>query len=89
MAGQDDNEDPSRTGTGKISFEKSLKELERIVAELEKGDTPLETQLKTFEKGVALSRECMKTLENTEKSIEKLIMQDNGKLATTPFLADP
>ena len=42
------------------SFETSLKELEKIVAELEKGDVPLESQLKSFEKGVSLSRDCIR-----------------------------
>jgi exodeoxyribonuclease VII small subunit len=66
-------------------FETSLKELEKIVSQLEKGDTPLEEQLKSFEKGVALSRECMKRLEEVEKRVEILVQNQDGKLGTAPF----
>lgn len=67
------------------SFETSLKELERIVTELERGDLPLENQLKSFEKGVALSRECMKRLEEVEKRVETLVAGNDGKCAVAPF----
>ncbi len=69
------------------SFETSLKELEKIVAELEKGELPLESQLKSFEKGVGLSRECMKRLEEIERRVELLMQSSDGKMATTPFEA--
>ncbi len=62
-----------------------MKELEKIVAELERGDQPLESQLKSFERGVALSRECMKQLEEVEKRVE--ILMSPEKLATAPFEA--
>lgn len=67
------------------SFETSLKDLEKIVAQLEKGDTPLEDQMKAFEKGVALSRECMKRLEEVEKRVEILVKNDGEKMSTSPF----
>ena len=68
-----------------LSFESSLKELETIVGSLEKGDLPLESQLKAFEKGVGLSRECMKRLEEVERRVEVLVQNGEGKLSTTPF----
>lgn len=68
-----------------LNFETSLKELEKIVAELEKGEQPLEDQLKSFEKGVSLSRECMKRLEEVEKRVELLIQQSDGKIAPSAF----
>lgn len=67
------------------SFEISLKELEKTVSYLEKGDTPLEEQLKAFEKGVALSRDCMKKLEEVEKKVEILMQDNGGKMTTAPF----
>jgi exodeoxyribonuclease VII small subunit len=69
----------------KNSFETSLKELEKIVGELEGGEIPLETQLKSFEKGVALSRECLKQLEEVEKKVELLMQNGESELKTTPF----
>lgn len=70
-----------------VSFETSLKELEKIVSELEKGDLPLESQLKSFEKGVSLSRECMKRLEEVERRVEVLMGNPEGKLTTETFEA--
>lgn len=67
------------------TFETSLKELERVVAELEKGELPLEDQLKSFEKGVSLSRECMKRLEEVEKRVELLVQNGEGKISSSPF----
>jgi exodeoxyribonuclease VII small subunit len=71
------------------SFETTLKELEKIVSELEKGESPLESQLKSFEKGVALSRECLKRLEEVEKRVELLTRNSQNSLGTTPFTENP
>jgi exodeoxyribonuclease VII small subunit len=67
------------------SFENALKELEKTITELEQGDLPLEAQLKSFERGVALSRDCMKRLEEVEKRVELLVEKSDGSLATTAF----
>ena len=75
----------NHTSETTATFETSLKELEKIVSELEKGDLPLETQLKSFEKGVALSRECMKRLEEVEHRVETLMGNPEGKLTTATF----
>jgi exodeoxyribonuclease VII small subunit len=44
-------------------FEAALARLEELVAELEKGDLPLEQSLKFFEEGIKLSRICNRRLE--------------------------
>ena len=51
------------------SFEETIKEIEQIVESLEKGDLPLEGMLAAFEKGVDLSKGCVKILDNAEKRI--------------------
>ena len=71
------------------SFESSLKDLEQIVGELERGESPLETQLKSFEKGIALSRDCLKQLEEVEKRVELLTRDSENKLITTAFTETP
>ncbi len=70
-------------------FETSLKELEKIVGELEKGDSSLEAQLKSFEKGVALSRDCMKQLEEVEKRVELLMRDSENQLKSSPYTEKP
>jgi exodeoxyribonuclease VII small subunit len=67
------------------TFEESLKELEKIVAELERGEMPLENQLKAFEKGVALSRDCIKQLEEVEQKVEALVEGTGEALSTRNF----
>ncbi len=70
------------------SFEESLKKLESIVEELEKGDLALEDSLKLFEEGVGLSTACKKELDEAEGKVEMLVKQRDGSLKPEPFLSD-
>ena len=67
------------------SFEESLKKLEAIVDQLEKGDLPLEESLKLFEQGVGLSTACKKELDEAEGKVQMLIKQRDGALKAVPF----
>jgi exodeoxyribonuclease VII small subunit len=67
------------------TFESSLAELEKIVAQLESGDLPLEESLKLFEDGVRLSRECRERLTEAERRIEVLMKDGDGKLSLSEF----
>lgn len=60
-----------------VPFEKSLKELEELVDQLEKGDIPLEESLKFFERGIQLTRVCQKALKEAEQKVE-ILLEDNG-----------
>ncbi len=62
----------------KLTFENSLKELEKIVRRLEEGDSSLEESLKLFEDGIRLSRECQERLNQAERRIEILLKDENG-----------
>ncbi|MCK6371554.1 MAG: exodeoxyribonuclease VII small subunit [Gammaproteobacteria bacterium] len=57
----------------RIDLEKSLAELEEIVAQLEAGDLPLEKSLKQFERGVRLSRDCQSALQDAEQRVQALM----------------
>lgn len=59
-------------------FEQSLNELEALVAKLEQGDVPLEEALKTFERGVALTRQCQTALRTAQQKVEVLLAR-NGE----------
>ena len=59
-------------------FEQSLTELEALVAKLEQGDVPLEEALKTFERGVALTRQCQSALRTAQQKVEVLLTK-NGE----------
>lgn len=70
------------------SFEESLKKLETIVDQLEKGDLSLEDSLKLFEEGVGLSAACKKELDAAEGKVQMLIKQRDGSIKTEPFPTD-
>jgi len=67
------------------TFEESLKKLETIVDQLEKGDLPLEQSLKLFEEGVGLSAVCKQELDAAEGKVQMLIKQRDGSVKTEPF----
>lgn len=73
------------TMTPEKSFEASLEELEQIVKHLEAGDLPLDRSLELFEKGVRLSRECQKRLDEAERKVEILLRGDDGAYKPAPF----
>lgn len=62
-------------------FEKSLQELEALVARLESGDLPLAESLALFEQGVALTRQCHGALADAQARVE-LLLKDG---TTQPF----
>ena len=65
-------------------FEDSLAELEQLVSQLEQGDISLEESLKSFERGVALTRICQKALQEAEQKVQILI-EKNGTQTMEPF----
>ena len=67
------------------SFEESLKKLEGIVDQLEKGDLALEDSLKLFEEGVGLSGLCKKELDEAEGKVQQLIRQRDGSMKPETF----
>ena len=61
-----------------MNFEESIKKLEQIANDLEKGDLNLEESVKKFEEGMKISKECNKILEDAEKKINILIENEDG-----------
>jgi exodeoxyribonuclease VII small subunit len=57
-------------------FETSLDELEQLVARMEQGDMSLDDSLKSFERGVALYRNCQSALEQAELRVKLLFDPD-------------
>ena len=69
------------------TFEQSMKQLERIVQELEEGDLPLEKAIKKFEEGIKLTKLCSEKLDETEKKISVLLKDSQGQIAEKAFPA--
>lgn len=61
-----------------LSFEESLAELERIVAELEQGDVSLDDALKQFERGINLVRNSQAKLEQAQQKVAILLKPDEN-----------
>lgn len=59
-------------------FEEALATLEGIVQELEGGELSLEMSLARYEQGVGLARFCASKLDEAEKRIEVLQVDDAG-----------
>lgn len=66
-------------------FEQSMKQLEAIVAQMERGDITLEQSLKLFEDGSKLAENCRQQLAEAEGKIEILSKQRNGTMKREPF----
>gem|GEM_PF-545868 len=64
------------------AIDRVLGDLERVVAELEAGDLPLETALQRFEDGVRLARQGGQLLDAVEQRVEMLL---EGREGTAPF----
>ena len=69
------------------SFEEAVKELENIVAQLEKGELQLDDSIEIFQKGIELSRFCSRKLDEAEKKITVLIEDEKGNLTEKEFEA--
>ncbi len=62
-----------------VRFEDALARLETIVADLEKGDLPLNDSLKMFEEGIKLSKTCLRMLDDAERKVEIMVQDKDGK----------
>jgi exodeoxyribonuclease VII small subunit len=67
-----------------LDFEKSLAELESLVQRLERGDVPLDEALRTFERGVALTRQCQARLQAAQQKVE-ILLKRSGQPEVQPF----
>jgi exodeoxyribonuclease VII small subunit len=69
-----------------LTFEQALAELERIVRELEDGQTGLEESLARYEAGVQLLKRCYHQLAQAEQRILLLTGADaDGQPVVQPF----
>jgi exodeoxyribonuclease VII small subunit len=61
-----------------LSFEQALEQLERIVAELESGQAPLERSIEIYERGAALKAHCETRLASARLRVEKIVVGPQG-----------
>jgi exodeoxyribonuclease VII small subunit len=68
-------------------YELALSELEKLIAQLERGDLPLAESLALFEQGVALTRSCHTALAQAQQRVEILLKEGEAE-RLRPFDAD-
>ncbi len=67
-----------------MNFESILKELETIVNKLENQNTTLDEGIELFNKGIALSKQCM-TILNESKGKISLLKTELDKITAEDF----
>ncbi len=55
-----------------LGFEEAMKELERIVRDLESGQVKLDDAVKAYERGAALKKHCEAKLAEARAKVEKI-----------------
>lgn len=68
-----------------LSFEEALIRLEAIVRELESGRIKLDDAISAYEQAKALKQLCENKLKAAQLKIEKIEINANGDLTTTPL----
>lgn len=66
------------------SFEEAMKELERLVAQMEAGELPLEASVAAYKRGSELVKYCASQLDKVDNQVKVL----EGEMLK-PFEADP
>ncbi len=61
-----------------------MAELEQLVEQMERGDISLEESLKSFERGIRLTRACQQALQDAEQKVQ-ILLEKNGQQTLEPF----
>jgi exodeoxyribonuclease VII small subunit len=76
---------PQNESDKPIDFEQALAELTTLVERLERGDLALGEALTSFERGVALTRQCQSALASAQQRVELLLKDAAGATSTRAF----
>ncbi len=67
-----------------LSFEDALAQLEKIVRELEAGQTRLEDAIDAYERGALLKSHCEAKLREAQTRIDRIAKAADGTLTAAP-----
>lgn len=70
-----------------LSFEDALAELETLVETLERGELSLDESLKSFERGVSLTKTCQQALKQAEQKV-RILSGDDPDAESESFTRD-
>lgn len=61
-----------------LSFEEALAELEKIVAQLERGDVALADSIRIYQRGAALKAHCEAQLKDAQLAVDQIVLGPDG-----------
>lgn len=61
----------------KETFEENLKELEKIIGELENGNVDLEVAIEKYTEAMKLAKVCNEKLNSATQKVNKILTEDN------------
>ena len=61
----------------KLTFEKAMKELEKLVESLDKGDVSLDEAIAAYDRGSQLKDYCEKKLQEAKMKVDTIQASDN------------
>jgi len=62
-----------------MSFEDAMKELERVVDQLERGDVPLDQSITLYDRGARLKARCEAKLKEAEEKVAAIMLDADGR----------
>lgn len=62
-----------------MSFEDAMRELERVVDGLDRGDVALEESIALYERGAALKAHCERLLKAAEEKVAQITLDGEGR----------
>ena len=72
------------TPVEEMSFEDAMRELEKVVSDLEQGDVPLEQSIALYERGAQLKQRCQTKLKEAEEKVALITQEGDGNLGLKP-----
>lgn len=71
----------TETNPATLSFEDAFAQMQEAIAQLERGDLPLEASVTTFERGMHLAKQCNDLLAKAELHVQQIEEMADGSLA--------
>ena len=81
----------SNTELDKLTFEEAMKELEKLVDSLDKGDVSLDEAIVAYDRGSQLKDYCQKKLHEAKMKVDTIQASDNTDIIPeklSPFKPD-
>ena len=71
-----------------LSYEEAVRELEKILDQLENGDCSLEESTQEFKRGIKLYNYCNDLITKVEGEVKVLLEEEKGDMTEVPFLLE-